>query len=178
MKRSLYLPLATACTLLAMPIYGASSFSAADWKVDFAKHWAVSREFTMAVADAMPAESYGFIPNTELKPVEMSFGELMAHIAQANASNFGRITGENPPARPEKVDKTSAMKYLNDSFDFCAKQLDVMTDEQLDKIYGKEPRQMPGRDVLWSYFTHMAHHRGQAEVYLRLKNIKPPGYRF
>ncbi len=177
MKRAL-LCLVAGCALLAVPVFGASSFTAADWKSDFAKHWATSRELTLAVADAMPADSYNFIPNTELKPVEMSFGELMAHIAQANSSNFGRITGANPPARPEALDKVSVMKYLNDTFDFCAKQLDAMSDEQLDKLYGKEPRQMPGRDVLWSYFTHMAHHRGQAEVYLRLKNIKPPNYRF
>jgi uncharacterized damage-inducible protein DinB len=34
------------------------------------------------------------------------------------------------------------------------------------------------RERLWSYFTHTAHHRGQAEVYPRVKNIKPPPYRF
>jgi uncharacterized damage-inducible protein DinB len=27
-------------------------------------------------------------------------------------------------------------------------------------------------------FTHTAHTRGQAEVYLRVKGIKPPDYRF
>jgi uncharacterized damage-inducible protein DinB len=32
--------------------------------------------------------------------------------------------------------------------------------------------------TLWYTFTHMAHHRGQAEVYLRVKNIKPPAWRF
>ena len=26
--------------------------------------------------------------------------------------------------------------------------------------------------------THTAHHRGQAEVYLRVKGIKPPAYTF
>jgi len=28
------------------------------------------------------------------------------------------------------------------------------------------------------YFTHTAHHRAQAEVYLRVKGIKPPDYQF
>jgi len=39
-------------------------------------------------------------------------------------------------------------------------------------------RQATGLEVLLWAFTDTAHHRGQAEVYLRLKNIKPPGYRF
>jgi uncharacterized damage-inducible protein DinB len=27
-----------------------------------------------------------------------------------------------------------------------------------------------------AYFTHTAHHRAQAEVYLRVKGIQPPNY--
>jgi uncharacterized damage-inducible protein DinB len=37
---------------------------------------------------------------------------------------------------------------------------------------------MTGFEWLWAYFTHTAHHRGQLEVYLRLKSIKPPDYVF
>jgi uncharacterized damage-inducible protein DinB len=37
---------------------------------------------------------------------------------------------------------------------------------------------MTGFEWLWAYFTHTAHHRGQLEVYLRLKGIKPPDYEF
>jgi hypothetical protein len=44
------------------------------------KHWKTSGEFTLAVANAMPAESYTFRPT----PEEMSFGQLMAHIAGAD----------------------------------------------------------------------------------------------
>jgi len=35
-----------------------------------------------------------------------------------------------------------------------------------------------GRQILSAMFTHTAHHRGQAEVYLRLKGIVPPKYRY
>ncbi len=40
-----------------------------DFKALFAKHWQISKEFTLAEAEAMPAESYDFKPN----PEEMSF---------------------------------------------------------------------------------------------------------
>ena len=41
------------------------------------KHWKTSGEFTIAVARSMPAESYNFRPD----PEEMSFGQLIRHIA-------------------------------------------------------------------------------------------------
>jgi uncharacterized damage-inducible protein DinB len=47
-----------------------------------------------------------------------------------------------------------------------------------DKVVGPPNRNLTGVEWLWSYFTHTAHHRGQAEVYLRLKGIKPPAYTF
>jgi uncharacterized damage-inducible protein DinB len=47
-----------------------------------------------------------------------------------------------------------------------------------DKVVGPPNRNLTGAEWLWSYFTHTAHHRGQAEVYLRLKGIKPPAYEF
>ena len=34
------------------------------------------------------------------------------------------------------------------------------------------------RELVLGMFTHTAHHRGQAEVYLRANGIKPPAYRF
>ncbi|MDQ6706748.1 MAG: DinB family protein [Acidobacteriota bacterium] len=175
MKKTLFVAL---CTLLAMPLLAADSFTMPDWKADFAKHWAVSRDLTIAVADAMPAGDYGFIPNPELKPVEMSYAQLMIHIAQANAGACARVSGQTAPAKPDSMDKAAAMKFLNESYDFCGKAIDAITDEQLVKMAGPEGHQMAGHDVLWSYFTHTAHHRGQAEVYLRLKNIKPPTYKF
>jgi hypothetical protein len=36
-----------------------------DSKAIFAKHWQITKEFTLAVAEAMPAESYDFKRNPE-----------------------------------------------------------------------------------------------------------------
>ena len=49
-----------------------------DFKAIFVKHWQISKEFTLAVAEAMPADSYNFKPN----PQEMSFGEMMFFLAR------------------------------------------------------------------------------------------------
>lgn len=53
---------------------------------EFIRDWQVSKGFTIAVAEAMPADLYGFKPN----PDEMTFGEQMIHIAQSNVYRFNR----------------------------------------------------------------------------------------
>ena len=148
-------------------------------------HWKKSAEFTIAVAKAMPAESYNFRPN----PDEMSFGHVIAHIAAANAGACAYASGMQRPAAPgdlaaklrdehSDVDRDTAISYLTTIFDFCNKAVDSMTPAKLDAKVGPANRQMTGFEWLWSYFTHTAHHRGQVEVYLRVKGIKPPDYVF
>ena len=47
----------------------------------------------------------------------------------------------------------------------------------MSKVYNSPDRTLPGREVLLAMDIHVAHHRGQAEIYLRDKGIKLPGYR-
>jgi hypothetical protein len=148
------------------------------------KHWKTTGEFTIAVAKLMPADSYGFKP----VPEELSFGQLMVQIASANLNACQIASGLTGPAVPESlsaalkdekvnVSKDASIKFLSDTFEFCNKAVDSMTPEKMDAMVGRT-RKMTGFEWLWSYFTHTAHHRGQAEVYLRVKGIKPPDYVF
>lgn len=150
------------------------------------KHWKTSAQLTIAVANAMPAEGYTFRPN----PEEMSFGEVMAHIAVINMGACANASGLARMPIPEKlvawskdpqkvdVDKETAVQILTDTFAFCDKAVAAMTPERFDTVVGPAQRNMTGFEWLWAYFTHTAHHRGQAEVYLRVKGIKPPTYTF
>jgi uncharacterized damage-inducible protein DinB len=52
-----------------------------------------------------------------------------------------------------------------------------MTDAQMSAAHDSPDGRMPGKEVLLAMYVHVAHHRGQAEIYLRDKGIKPPGYR-
>ena len=160
------------CTVLVtLPIMAAEN----DSKAIFLKHWQIAKEFTLAVAEAMPTESYDFKPN----PEELSFGRLMTHIAAQNSDSCASAAGTKPLAEPTATDKETAIKFLTDSFDKCTKELDAMPPEQLNKeVYKFQDQPVLAREALWYTFTHMAHHRGQAEVYLRVKNIKPPAWRF
>ena len=157
--------------LIALPMRAAEE----DFKTLFLKHWQVAKEFTLAVAEAMPAESYEFRPN----PEELSFGRLMTHIAEQNSNSCASATGTKPLDEPPVTDKSTAIRFLTETFDKCAQELDAMPPEQLGKeVYQFEGQSVFASEALWYTFTHMAHHRGQAEVYLRVKNIKPPAWRF
>jgi len=164
---------------LAIPAFSQSSIKDA-----LVKHWKVTGDFTIAVAKAMPADQYSFRP----VPAEMSFGQLIGHIGNANMGACAVASGMARLAIPAKIveaskdekvdiDKDTAVKFLTDTVDFCNQAVASMTPEKLDAVVGTT-RKMTGFEWLWSYFTHTAHHRGQAEVYLRLNGIKPPDYAF
>src|SRR5438552_2032159 len=164
-----------ALSLLAGMAAAASGPAENDYKAVLTKHWQISKEFTLAVAEAMPAESYDFKPN----PDEMSFGQLMIHIALSNSEAFANAAETEALAQPSGTDKKTAIKFLADSFDRCAKDFEAMTPAQLNRMVDiGAGRQAMAIEVLWWAFTDTAHHRGQAEVYLRVKNIKPPRYVF
>jgi uncharacterized damage-inducible protein DinB len=163
--------------LIALAILAASPIFAQENPLlaKLAAHWATSKQFTIAVADQMPAKDYSFKPN----PAEMSFGEQMAHIATANAYFFSVLTGEKSPiGKPADYQKATVEKLLNDSFDYCAAMFPKLTDEQLHKTYETPDGKMTGIEVILFAMDHTAHHRGQTEVYLRVKNIKPTDYQF
>ena len=142
--------------------------------------WRTSKQFTIAVAEAMPSEKYDFRVNSE----EMSFGDLMAHIAVSQAFRFAQISGSRAfslPAPGTHIDKATAIRLLTDSFDFCIGRLGALTPEQLHKSYKVdwyERPQITGEELVLGMLVHTAHHRAQAEVYLRANNIQPPRYRF
>jgi len=172
--------LLTAMIALAAPVLAQSGIKDA-----LVKHWKTTTDFTIAVAKQMPPDQYGFRP----VPEELSFGQLMVQIAAANVAACSRVSGTKGPAAPEKltaalkdekvdVEKQSAVQYLTDTFQYCNEVVAAVTPEKLDEPLGTGTRKLTGFEWLWAYFTHTAHHRGQAEVYLRIKGIVPTTYTF
>jgi uncharacterized damage-inducible protein DinB len=143
----------------------------------FEKHWSTAKELAVAVASAMPAESYSF------KPVaaEMSFGEVVEHMAQSNFGYCAFIADAKSPFQPAKgaeADKAAAVKDVGDSFDYCSKIFESLDEANLPQIHGTGKRSFSASEVMLGVMIHMSHHRGQAEVYLRLKGITPPEYKW
>jgi uncharacterized damage-inducible protein DinB len=156
----------------AAPVFCAEGGSSSKFGQDFLKHWAIAKDLTIAVAQAMPADSYSFKPN----PEEMSFGEQIVHIASANLSYCSRLGGEKPAfKKPDKAEQGPAIDFLKQSFDYCST---AVTATDPDAMHGAAGKEISGREIMLGAYAHMAHHRGQAEVYLRVKGVKPPDYKF
>jgi uncharacterized damage-inducible protein DinB len=149
---------------------------------DFAADWRISKQFTIAVAEKMPADLYAF----KATPDERSFGEQMTHIAASLFERFSEISGIAPvkTAVPRIITKEFVIEWLNQSFDYVIQVLPKLTDDQLSTARfkvdfdGRPGPEINGRDMIMNIFVHVAHHRAQCEVYLRLKGITPPVYTF
>ncbi len=140
---------------------------------EYAKHFAALGGLSVAVAKAMPADQYGFRPH----PESMDFGQLMSHIATTNYQFCAGLKDSVPPALPSPAEKDAVVKFLSDSFEYCSSVILSLTEAQLDAVHDSPDGRLPGREVLLAMYVHVAHHRGQAEIYLRDKGIRPPSYR-
>jgi|SRR5579864_1210121 len=160
----------TLAALLAATSYAADS----KFAEEFGKRWARTRPLTIGVAQAMPPVQYEFRPD----PGSMSFAEQIAHIAQINYAFCAGLKDTAPPPMPSATDKDALIIFLGDSFDYCSATIAAVTPEQMDRPHSSPDGRLNGRELLLALYVHLAHHRGQEEVYLRIKGIKPPQYVF
>jgi uncharacterized damage-inducible protein DinB len=140
---------------------------------EYEKHFSALAKLSLAVAQAMPADQYSFKPH----PESMTFGELMSHIAATNYQFCAGLKDTNAPDLPSPSDRDGVTKFLNDSFSYCSEIISSATEQQMASVHNSPDGRLSGREVLLAMFVHVAHHRGQAEIYLRDKGIKPPQYR-
>jgi uncharacterized damage-inducible protein DinB len=175
-----HLPSPFLALILTLPLHAQpANFLPLD---DFVRDWRIQKDFTLAVAEKMPAADYNF----KATPDERTFGEQMIHIAGALFQRFNEISSIAPVRSPlpKTITKEFALKWLNESFDYVIQVLPKLTDEQLSKakfkvdFNGRPGPEINGRDLVMNIFVHVAHHRAQCEVYLRLKGITPPDYTF
>ena len=125
----------------------------------------ISKNYMLAVAEAMPENLYNFKPTNEV----YTFNELINHIAygiQWWEANYIKLkeTKWDPPSA--KANKKETIKQLQKSFQSLEETLnnEKLTDERVKGFY--------------STLDHVSHHRGQATLHLRLNGITPPEYAF
>ena len=168
MKRMAYFTFAVALVALVC-----DGLAAAEPAGEYAKHFEALSQLSIAVAQAMPAEHYAFRPH----PESMTFGELMTHIAVTNFQFCAGLQDSAAPGMPKATEKESVVKLLSDSFTYCGEVIPKLTERELSKEHDSPDGHLPGREILLAMYVHVAHHRGQAEIYLRDKGLRPPSYR-
>jgi uncharacterized damage-inducible protein DinB len=124
-----------------------------------------SKEYTIAVANAMPEKGYAF------RPVETvwNFEELVQHISYGVrwwTLNYIQQT-ETAWTPPEsKKSKKDILADLENAYAFCRQTLEEVSLNE-NTIAG-----------FHATIDHITHHRGQAVLHLRLQGIVPPDYTY
>jgi uncharacterized damage-inducible protein DinB len=146
---------------------------------DFATDWKLQMEYTIEVAEAMPAENYGFKPSEEMRP----FGELMTHIGGANYFFSALARGAEPPAEAKfegEATKERVLSFLKGSFEYAEEAIASLDDDKaMEEITIFGGQFTMSRAKLCEFMrNHVTHHRGYALPYLRMNGVAPPSYRF
>ena len=140
----------------------------------------IERDF-VRLADAMPAEHYGFRPTAgEFKGVR-SFAEQVKHVACANFAFYNEIEHETPPAgceaggpSPAKT-KAELMAYLRESFAYAQRVFRTLTpSNMMDRVEGEYGGPSTRIGITTLSIWHASDHYGQLVVYLRMNGLVPP----
>jgi uncharacterized damage-inducible protein DinB len=130
------------------------------------------RDNIQKAAEAMPEADYSFKPTPDIR----SFGELMAHIADAQANICGAAVGATRPVNAAKMTvKADLVAALKASSEACTAGFDSTTEANATTAAAMGQRMKSTRIGLLEYnLMHDAEEYGYAAVYLRLKGVVPP----
>lgn len=163
------------CTLaLTLALAAPAAAQSANPYTDAAKrHYEIIKGYITKSAEKMPEEHYAFKPSPDVR----TFGQLVAHAADANHMICSMAVGGKPPAESVEKTKTSRadlQKALADSFAACDAAFAAMDDKkgtELVKFFlGEQPR----LSVLSFNTAHDFEHYGNMVTYLRMKGLVPP----
>jgi hypothetical protein len=153
---------------------------------DLLKDWRAQKETMMKIADAMPADKFGYKPT----PPQRSYGEQILHVAGANVMllKFLGAKAATPLALVETdfatfglkmTAKPEILKALSDSFDYGEAVLKELSAASFGETMKGPPWIGEATRAKMVYYT-MGHNLdiyGQMVVYLRLNGGVPPASR-
>jgi uncharacterized damage-inducible protein DinB len=140
-------------------------------------------EQIMGAVKAMPADKYSFAPSPAIFKADQgvkyetvrTFGQMVAHIAQANYYFFGTLGGAKPDvdmkAMGSLTTKDDTVKALAGSFAYAHAQLATLT---AANAFASLKDDQTKTSVAAFGIAHMCDHYGQLVEYLRMNGIVPP----
>ena len=148
-----------------------------DFRAEFKGQFEASAQKLVALAEAMPAETYSWQPMEGVATVAKAY----MHIARYNYMYPHLNLGIAPPdgmdyqSLEEAVtEKEEVMRILAASMDHVRGVVDGMSDADLAapvELYG---RGVASWAVLLQLITHMNEHLGQEIAYARMNGVVPP----
>jgi hypothetical protein len=146
----------------------------------------IYEEEITGAAKAMPADKYNFAPSQAIfapsqkvdfaSPKSVNtFGQTVAHVAQANYYFFSTLGGAKPDvdmkAMGDLTSKEDTVKALEGSFAYAHKQLATLT---AANAFASVKDDQTKTSMAAFGIAHMCDHYGQLVEYLRMNGIVPP----
>jgi uncharacterized damage-inducible protein DinB len=141
---------------------------------------AVKNQYTTAktnltkAAGKMSADDYAFKATADVR----SFGQIVGHVADGNYSLCSAAQGEKSPntasVEKTKTSKADLVAALNESFAYCDKAYDALTDATAAEKVKFGRGDMARLGVLTFNNMHDYEHYGNLVTYMRLKGVVPP----
>jgi hypothetical protein len=137
----------------------------------------------MGLVNAMPADKYDFAPSAAIfKPEQgvkyegvRTFGQMVAHVAQANYFFYGLSWGAKPDVDVKAIgsmtSKDDTVKALAASFAFAHKQIATMT---AANAFASLKDDSTRASMTGFGIAHGFDHYGQLAEYLRMNGMVPP----
>ena len=136
--------------------------------------WEASRKQMVQVAEAMPADKFQFQPTPEVR----GYGSILTHLAGENMTFMETVSGGAKPGPAERFEQLKTrpeiLGALSDSYEYGAKVLASLTDQQALETISSGRRQSPRWVFVIQAIGHSKEHYGNLVTYLRLNKIVPP----
>jgi hypothetical protein len=107
-----------------------------------------------------------------------TYGAVISHAADGMFGACARVKGvPNPQPDVERklAQMTDIVKALADSFAFCDEAFSALTEQSAEEYVKQGPVEIPRVAALMGVLAHNAEMYGISTVYLRAKNLVPPG---
>ena len=112
----------------------------------------------------------------------MSFKEHLIHIGQKLYWLTGTFISEVSDYKANKFPKdgyktkSQAIEFVSGAYDFAIDAIQSMDSESMSKEFAFAVKKLNKIQFLNLVQDNQTHHRAQLIVYLRLNQLKPPGY--
>lgn len=146
-------------------------------KEAFLEKWQNSRDYLIAIAEAMPAERYNFQPTERQMDFEAQLLHIRANMLWLGNTYFTAIPFDrNSLTQNLPEGKAAIIQELTSSFDAVYRFVEQADDSTLTATVSFFAGPKSKLQILNLLHDHVTHHRGQLIVYLNLNAIEPPRY--
>jgi uncharacterized damage-inducible protein DinB len=142
----------------------------------FLEKWNNSRDYMIAVAEAMPEEYYDYKPTERQKSFKEQLLHIQSNMNWLNATYFIVEEKDKNTTDYFTFNKKDTIELLRSSFDNVFATINATPDEELKETVTFFAGPKSKLQILNLMQDHVTHHRGQLLVYLNLKEIVPPKF--